>query len=335
MRRAGMASASTIHGLIYFPVKRDDGSVDLFLRSMAEMPWRGFLVDEASMVGRTLYEDLLSFDRPVVFVGDHGQLPPVADDGLRLMQEPMYRLERIHRNAGAIAHFAQHLREGKPAGAFVGGDAVTVVGRSKLADDMLLYNGRAGQIICGFNNTRVRINQTLRQMLDRQGPLADGDRVMCLRNDRRAGLFNGLQGTAHRVNLQCCTMDFEADGVIHEEIAFDPSVLGKEKPSFDSGPNTPHPFDYCYCVTCHKAQGDEWPSVLVLEEHAPKFWDPRLWNYTAASRARRQLVWVTVEPSEPLRTGGAKVKKKDDRSACQAPNPRQRPGAKASQGPQG
>ncbi|MFN9959486.1 MAG: hypothetical protein ACK55I_40875, partial [bacterium] len=63
------------------------------------------------MVGKTIYEDLRSFGKPLIFVGDHGQLEPIGDD-FNLMREPDYRLETIHRNAGEIAHFAEYVRQG-------------------------------------------------------------------------------------------------------------------------------------------------------------------------------------------------------------------------------
>ena len=36
-----------------------------------------FIVDESSMVPLEIFKDLLSFNIPILFVGDHGQLPPV------------------------------------------------------------------------------------------------------------------------------------------------------------------------------------------------------------------------------------------------------------------
>jgi hypothetical protein len=60
------------------------------------------------------------------------------------------------------------------------------------------------------------------------------------------------------------------------------------------------PFDFCYAITCHKAQGDEWNTVLVMEERC-KGWEHARWAYTAATRAREKLVWI---PEEPRRSRG-------------------------------
>jgi exodeoxyribonuclease-5 len=286
LRRKGLP-ASTIHSLIYSPERRPEGKVVFVLKTTPQIAYSGFLVDEASMVSRDLYRDLLSFGLPIIFVGDHGQLPPVGSD-MNLMKDPMYRLEQIHRNAGPIAHFAQHLREGAPPWEFDGGDKVRVLDGADPNDDTLLS---LDQAIAGFNRTRIGINAKVRRLLGRKRLVQRGDRVMCLRNSRLAGLFNGQQGVVKRVDLEHHRMDFLTDGVLHEGVRYDPDVFGKEKPEIDYDPDGPHPFDYAYCVTCHKAQGDEWDKVLVLEQQC-RAWDPHRWNYTAASRAKRQLFWV-------------------------------------------
>src|SRR5262249_10946720 len=66
LQRKGMHGAGTIHGKIYHTVDHDDGGpVEWVLKSPHELGCRGFLVDEASMVGPDLYRDLLSYEMPV------------------------------------------------------------------------------------------------------------------------------------------------------------------------------------------------------------------------------------------------------------------------------
>jgi ATP-dependent exoDNAse (exonuclease V) alpha subunit len=56
-------------------------------------------------------------------------------------------------------------------------------------------------------------------------------------------------------------------------------------------------FDYAYAITCHKAQGGEWPGVLVMEGRFGRDEDDRRrWCYTAASRAQEKLYWHTDRP---------------------------------------
>ena len=76
---------------------------------------------------------------------------------------------------------------------------------------------------------------------------------------------------------------------LFEKIKYDPDQFGKEKNEFEFSQDT-NPFDYAYCITAHKAQGDEWENVLVIEQQC-KNWSHKRWAYTAASRAKKTLKW--------------------------------------------
>jgi exodeoxyribonuclease-5 len=142
MRQKGMKEASTIHSRIYKLVRGPNRKFEFVLRQRYELGCEGFLVDEASMVGGKLHDDLLSFGLPIVFVGDSAQLPPVCATDIFLMQEPMYRLVEIHRHAGEIAHFAQHIRKGKLPHRFQGNGAVQFLAPNEVDDDLLLTGGQ-------------------------------------------------------------------------------------------------------------------------------------------------------------------------------------------------
>jgi len=278
LRRKGIP-ASTIHATIYTPT----GPATFRRRAKLPAATRGFIIDEASMVGETIYKDLLSFDRPVVFVGDHGQLEPV-ERGFNLMAAPDYTLEHVWRHAGEIPRFAEWLRLGRPARAFrPESDAVRLITKRELTGEM---ETASDQIICGYNRTRDRLNASVRESLGHSGTLVPGDRVMFLRNARQAGIFNGLQGTVVRVvsGRDQLRLDLDTYDGVRRGIAACHDPAG----TFRRGV---HAFDYAYAITCHKAQGDEWPRVLVIEERC-QYWDHRRWTYTAASRTREQLTWV-------------------------------------------
>jgi exodeoxyribonuclease-5 len=258
----------------------------------------GVIIDEASMVREDMYNDLLSFGVPLIFVGDHGQLPPVSDtcaagaglhgESFNLMAEPMYRLETIHRNAGPIAYFAEHIRKGASPASYRQGAGIVQLANGRAPVELLLS---ASQVICPFNGSRCRFNRWIREAQGRRSLLEVGERIICLRNDKSARLFNGMHGTVTWVDRSRCLMDFEDDGGgVHETVAFDPRQFGLEKYEHHRG--GPHPFDYGYVVTCHKAQGSEWPHVLVLDQGWK--WEYTRWAYTAASRARERLSWITM-----------------------------------------
>lgn len=293
LRKKGM-SASTIHSLIYRP-ESWGGKVEFVLVPPHEFMHDGFIIDESSMVSQDIYNDLLSFEKPIIFVGDHGQLEPVGSD-INVMADPMYRLETVHRNAGEIAYFAEHIRKGKGARSFDGTDKVEIINPGAVDNEHLKG---VDQIICAFNKFRVGTNRAVRDLLGYTDQLlVPGDRVMCLRNNKDALLFNGMQGTVKSVDMEHYRMDFLWDDTLKENIWFDDSQFNMEKPDFEWGRDTPHPFDYAYCITAHKSQGDEWQKVMVYEQVCDK-WDHKRWAYTAASRAKEKLYWVSQQRFRP------------------------------------
>jgi ATP-dependent exoDNAse (exonuclease V) alpha subunit len=287
--------ASTIHSLIYRPVEERYHDANGVLRTRTRFERKhgievgacGFIVDEASMVSQAIHDDLRSYGRPIIFVGDHGQLEPV-NDRFNLMKTPDVTLEKIHRNAGEIARFAEHLRKGGEPARWRSGQGeqrVELRTRDNIGDDWM----QADQVITARNSTRVSLNRVRRAALgypeDRPVP---GDRVICLQNDRLSGLFNGMQGTITQIRNSWFL--FESQGRRYD-VQTNLAHFNCEKPELEFGRGTIS-FDYAYAITCHKAQGDEWDHVVAFEERLP-FLDHARWTYTAASRARKQLTWVS------------------------------------------
>jgi exodeoxyribonuclease-5 len=261
------------------------------LQPIFDLGCSGFIVDEASMVSYDIYEDLKSYQMPLIFVGDHGQLEPIGTS-FNLMRQPKYTLEEIHRNAGDIANFAGILRRGYKPVAFKGHeDKVRVMSQRNVTDDDLMS---VDQVIVAYNRTRVELNQRIRAIQGYTGLLNVGERVICLKNNKKLHLYNGMQGVVKNLYREGkrLMMDFEFDGYTYCGIWYDSKYFNCEKPDFDyAGYDNPNPFDYASAITCHKAQGDEFENVLVFAQNCNK-WDMRRWNYTSASRAREWLGWA-------------------------------------------
>ena len=296
--RRKQVAASTIHSLIYkvIEAKRKDALgkersfTEFKLRTPDELDCRGIIVDEASMVSREIYNDLVSFDLPVIFVGDHGQLEPVGGEGFNLMEKLDVKLEKVHRNAGEILHFANFLREGNPSSDWrrhelCTGEGVDLIRFSEVRE----IAPKADQMICAFNRHRVIYNQQRREQLGRPAnrPVV-GDRVMCLQNQATTGVYNGMQGTIAAL-FGDDEMEFSANDRDYR-VKFFPAQFNRiERERYSKSIRLP--FDYCYCITAHKAQGDEWDHVLAIEQICPA-WEHQRWAYTVASRARTRLSWV-------------------------------------------
>ena len=59
--------------------------------------------------------------------------------------------------------------------------------------------------------------------------------------------------------------------------------------------------DWGYALTVHKAQGSEWPSVLVVDDLDHDDRVPRArWNYVAYTRAMERLTVVKLARSSRL-----------------------------------
>lgn len=196
----------TIHGLTKFPVINPKGELMDFkaapgIAGSVEL----LVVDEASMVGGDMLAHLQSFGLPILAVGDHGQLPPVLDSA-GLMEDPDFKLEKVHRQAAdnPIIALSIAIRETGTLprklddGArlrFMGRRAGREAVRAQLCDASVSPFDQA--IICAYNRTRVELNSFARDVLKLSGSPVfpkKGDLVMCLKNLHALGIMNGMRG---------------------------------------------------------------------------------------------------------------------------------------------
>lgn len=289
-------AAQTIHSSIYH-VHIEKKKPVFTLRSHIEDTPKLLIIDEASMVSTEVYRDLLSFSIPILWVGDHGQLEPVGRNP-GVMKNPDIRLEKIHRQAegNPIIMFADRIRKGAIPQAIASSKdtQVSVIPKAKAN----LSLGDVDQVIVAMNRTRVRINKAIRASLGRQldRPTV-GDRVICLKNKRNEGLFNGLQGVIKQIYFDKSWPVAQAQIMLESGRLWEGELLTEQ---FNRPKGLVEPdkalwkasyWDYAYAITCHKSQGSEWPRVLVLEEKCP-LWEMPRWRYTAVTRAAEELVYA-------------------------------------------
>jgi exodeoxyribonuclease-5 len=288
LRKKGIV-ANTIHSTIYNVELDHHGNPRFKLKKYHQLGPNvgGFLVDEASMISKELMDDLLSFHLPIVFLGDHGQLEPIGGSH-NLMQNPDCKLETIHRNANSIAKFASFLREGNSAINFPTNDRVKLIAKKNIELEKVLY---FDQVICAYNKTRLAVNTQIRKLFGYDESPQKNDKIICLKNNRTFGVYNGMMGNIISLNKKNM-LHFETDDGMKITIPIDKKQFGKEKILESANENKDLGyFDFGYCITCHKAQGDEWDQVLVIEEKC-SMWDHSRWAYTAASRAKELLFWA-------------------------------------------
>lgn len=251
------------------------------------------VVDEVSMVDQRLGEDLLSFGKPVLVLGDPAQLPPVKGTGYFNTANPAVMLTEVHRHAldNPILHLATLARQGAelPLGSY--GES-SVIRRSALqGGETMNYD----QVLVGKNVTRTMANNAMRSRLGRAGPLPQpGEKLVCLKNNREKGFLNGTLWEA----VECAgdedsveiTVKSEEGGEPITTIAAGEHFFGKTPERW--GNDGIDEFTFGYALTTHKAQGSEWPGVYVVDESASFRADRNRWLYTAITRASERLLLV-------------------------------------------
>ncbi len=304
-------NVSTIHSLIYNSSTNSEGHTSWDLKK--ELAYNIIIVDEASMVDEYIWNDLLSFQIPVLAVGDHGQLPPI-NSSFNLMAEPQLKLEQIFRQEAEspIIQVAQLARTNGAIPIQDFGPGVTKLNKydsetGQAVEEMLgAWRGDL-MVLCGYNHTRVSLNKHIRSLRDIEveEPTV-GDVVVCLRNMRSEHLYNGLIGTI--VSIEPAPDD-ETDQWYWTEIYFDNENMtfsgytlreqfgAKEtikRPPKAPGDSTGALFDFGYALTVHKAQGSQSPRVLLFEERFSKMSDEdwNRWLYTAVTRAETELTII-------------------------------------------
>lgn len=262
-------------------------------------PFKGvslLVLDESSMVSDDCARDLLSFNIPILVLGDPGQLPPIKGSGFFTRQKPDFMLEEIHRQVAdsPILKLATAARRGDAIRQGTYGSC-KVIGRSKFGTDEILS---VDQAICGTHKTRIAFNAMAREAKHFEGTFpCEGERLICLRNNAKTRVLNGeiyealnaYDETTKEITLR------DEDGhervlKVYPECFTDPDLL---KSWAFSKRSMREELDYAYAITCHKAQGSQWESVAIYADMyrwAAAREDYKKWLYTAITRASDRLI---------------------------------------------
>lgn len=275
----------TIHGLIYEMVGKFAGKPIFERRD--HIDYDLIVIDEASMIDSQIFNDLQSYGIPILAVGDHGQLPPI-NGKLNLMENPDIKLEQIMRQeeGNPIVRLATMARVSGdiPIGDY-GQNVRKIVGMNYLRDfivpDVI--------ILAAMNKTRVNINHFMRSTLDLKDAPKQGEPVICLRNNRFAGIYNGNISNLISIKISGKYYSIETD------LPYSGTVLKEQFGSkYTCNVEGVDLFDWAYCITTHKAQGSEFDNVILIEERMSQMDDDnwRRWLYTGVTRARKCLTII-------------------------------------------
>jgi exodeoxyribonuclease-5 len=282
--------AGTIHGYFYKLLKAETGEDGRKQLTFAPRHYCGelsndvVLVDECSMVPRSIGEQLMRTGAKVLAVGDPGQLPPVNEAPFFTHADAMLR--QIHRQAwkSSIIRQTFAVRQGNPYRA--DGSDFQVVPHATEA----MFTA-ADVVLCWTNPTRRRLNELCRRIAGHTAPWPEADEpLLCLKNAPRYGVWNG---GIYRAAADFRPGDTKISLVVDGDVVTIPNVLfAGRKPGFANASKDPTTaFDFGYCVTVHKAQGSEWPRVLLIDEYN-RTQHRTEWLYTGLTRAARSIVVV-------------------------------------------
>ncbi|AKM81319.1 MAG: hypothetical protein UT13_C0001G0358 [Candidatus Pacebacteria bacterium GW2011_GWF2_38_9] len=300
-------SIGTIHSLIYSVIENEQHEI-IGWKNKEELKVDLIIIDEASMVDQKIWLDLLSYNIPILAVGDHGQLPPVNGQ-FNLMENPEIKLEEIHRQVADNPIIKLSIEARKYGRIKVGnyGKGVRKLSKNdpesqEIIENYLQQYNQDTLILCGYNNTRIKLNNYLRTLLGFESALPQaGDRVICLRNKQQKAIFNGMLGTLQRIVSQDENFyevkilfddeeqDFEGLAVKKQFGSTTSLNFGKELRALTLKAEL---FDFAYALTVHKAQGSQASRVILFEERFKQMSDLdwRRWLYTAVTRAEDELI---------------------------------------------
>ena len=291
--------AMTIHRMMRYtkPVVDDDDDDDnIHLPAHHKhnpLPYDAIFIDEASMVDRQLYRnviDAMATGSVIRFFGDVQQLPPVLGDSPFaevLAKWPSHRLTHNYRSDDGLIIAAHSIIAGRPP---VPNDKFEVVrpGSQNVFKEITAriddsYRGLTKQVITPTNKGKygvISLNAYMQQKLNPHGdsfelPMKDthddtvpvkirrGDKVIWTQNDYNLLLFNGMIGWVVDFDHDTGEIILSFDGkdkVIPPLCEkFDPI---KERAIFQYDPRVN--ISLAYAITTHKAQGSEFEEVLFV-----------------------------------------------------------------------
>jgi|GEM_PF-4895802 len=319
-------SVSTTHALLYTRVREGSQGQPLFggRREKLLDGRRGLLVvDEASMVGKKIYEDLLlaaGTSVQLLFVGDPEQIPAVASDVGPDLENPTTQLTTVHRQAleSPILLVATEVRLGQRMRRESIGDAyVRSRGSAVDAARFIVESLRTGQdsvVICCRNSARRGINRLARIELGfEEDSICKGEQLVVLLNNKAVGKMNGETIRVDAVSVVCDDegndsrlLRVHSDGEVYFVHA---DSIGAEIGDFKRARaklahvRNPEQFlhvDYGYALTPWKAQGSEWDNVCFVLDNWLKWLagkkpiEAKKIVYTTLTRAKKTVLVLEV-----------------------------------------
>jgi exodeoxyribonuclease V alpha subunit len=324
MSEATGREATTLHRLLEFEPRRGSFKRD----AKRPIPAGAVIVDEASMVDLILADALFQAVEPgtrLILVGDVDQLPSIGPgavlrDVIASKWIPFVRLTQIFRQAkeSLIVTNAHRINaglspvapaQGEPADFFViertdpeaAKRTIVELVTSRIPAKFGMDPMRDVQVLTpmhrGAAGSRA-LNEALQLALNPAGAaivrgglsLRKGDKVMQLRNDYDRGVYNGDVGIVTHIDPEEGRLRVGYEQAAPDLVSRGGELLGDREVPYDAA--NLDELTLAYAQSVHKAQGSEYPAVVIplLTSHFVML--SRNLLYTAVTRGKRLVVLV-------------------------------------------
>jgi exodeoxyribonuclease-5 len=264
------------------------------------------LIDEFSMVTSKVFLELQTLDKPIITLGDRGQLKSIGGENYHI-NNPNMELTKLHRFAekSPINFLATKARKGEKIKEGLYGN-VLVINEDDFYKNEKLVNLllTTEQTICGYNKTVKRLNDDIRYMrgidVDNNIYPIIGEKLLCRKNNYDLDIINGDDVIVRKLGK----ID-KSNGIIHMDLEneygrllqitkcnlgrFDEEI---EKNVYYMKLNSYEQFYYSYVKTTHSCQGGQFKDGVIFNEAFGSDEDRRAWLYTAITRFMDYFVLV-------------------------------------------
>lgn len=321
--------SNTIHKTFYSVYKKGK-TFKFSLKKHISNNIRLIVIDEVSMVNLNMINDILSFNVPVIALGDFGQLSPIFGGNIFDIRKPDVFLTMVMRQSdeSGILDLATKARAGEPIplGQYKASSVTTL---EKIWDNISNYD----LVLCYSNKTRRLYNSVIRKQKGYTNIYPQkGEKVLCLVNnynyeieydDIPIYLNNGLMGyvqndcdiinetgeletceltfipefindidESHKFKIKCFKEVFDQYNIDISKEPFIEQMINEEVDEDILGEIGM--IDFGYCLTVHKSQGSEANNVLVLNDFKGSSNNYNKWLYTAITRAKKSVTIVDL-----------------------------------------
>jgi exodeoxyribonuclease V len=262
------------------------------------MQGRGvIIIDEASMVGRELLTLCQQVYRQIILVGDPGQLPPVNDEPI-LAHVPATFLTEIHRQA-AESRLKQLAYRARNHYAFWKWGVQPFSPDAQQVETADAKAFLVAPLLVWRNAVRHACTHAIRAALGYPpDALVPGEPLVCRATApalRQDGYYCNALFRVAWVNADSRSVALVDD--VTQQLRY--ARVHLEELDGAGIPLGAIPFRFGYALTCHTAQGGEWPMVFLSQPdlsalagyswHTHQMETLARWAYTAVTRAKESL----------------------------------------------